>query len=50
MEREKEWGSKRDYEVLVKSELAEAVLDGLVEEAVRDLQDIERKRRQGVGQ
>ncbi len=37
MEREKEWGSKRDYELVVQEELTEQVLDHLVEELVVDL-------------
>ena len=40
MEREKEWGSKKDYEVLVKNELTEQLLDLLVGEAIADFNSI----------
>lgn len=44
MEREKEWGRKRDFEIIVKNELAESILDVLVKEVVSDLDTIQTKR------
>ena len=44
MEREKEWGRKRDLEIVVKNELAESVFDALVRELAVDLEAIQAKR------
>ena len=44
MEREKEWGRKRDFEIIIKNELAESVLDALVREVAVDLDAIQAKR------
>lgn len=43
-EREKEWGSKPHYELVIKLELSEKVLDQLVQEATRDIQAIYDRR------
>ena len=38
MEREKEWGCKRDYELVVQEELTQHIMDRLVSETVADLE------------
>lgn len=44
MEREKEWGRKKDYEVIVKNEIADNILDILIYDAINDIKRIDIKK------